>query len=138
MTALREITELLSGLPGSGKNLSQVADELLTLAARGGGVALSRSGGPDGLAGLNPRLFRPLLAVLAKAAANESGEEFDPYHGRYTLTRSGEQGGQVRLDIAIENTSAVQSLRVTATDPAEPRSGLPLPTSATDHRAPIA
>lgn len=68
-------------------------------------------GEPD-LGGLSPRLFRPLLAFLAGLAAEESGAEFHPYHGRYTLTRV-TPAGPVRLDIAIENTTGEQRLTIT-------------------------
>ena len=57
------------------------------------------------------RLFRPLLARLAKVAADESGTPFQPYGGRYSIRRAGDSG-PVRLEIEIENTPKHQSLRV--------------------------
>ena len=63
------------------------------------------------LASSYKRLFRPLLARLAKVAADESGTSFQPYRGSYSIRRAGDSG-PVRLEIEIENTPKHQSLRV--------------------------
>lgn len=55
------------------------------------------------------RLFRPLLARLAKVAADESGTPFQPYGGNYQLRRAGDLG-PVLLDLTIANTTGERSI----------------------------
>lgn len=57
------------------------------------------------------RLVRPLLARIAKVAADESGGEFKPYDGRYTLRRDGD-AGPVQLTVHVRNTPDQQRLTV--------------------------
>jgi hypothetical protein len=81
---------------------------------------VSRAEGPGSY-----RLFRPLLARLAVIAAEETGIEFQPYGGRYSLVRPGTDG-PIRLDVEFSNTTVSQHLSITrAAVPtaAPPRSG---------------
>lgn len=69
------------------------------------------------------RLFRPLLARMARMAADESGTEFDPYHGSYTLRRASTVG-PVALHIAITNTpgrNRLEFVRQPLVSPVQPR-----------------
>lgn len=117
LTTGDQLRELFRGPPAGGRGIVWLADRVLEIAQYTGSLSLPV--GPAGLdpgahpdlAGLPPRVFRTLLARFAKLAADESGREFDPYHGQYSLVRSG-RGGPVRLDIRIANTTAEQRLQI--------------------------
>jgi len=68
------------------------------------------------------RVFRTLLARLAKMAEEENGADFEPYGGRLHFDRPG-PGGPVRLDVEFKNTTVAQS--VTLTKAAPPRVSVP-------------
>ena len=55
--------------------------------------------------------MRPLLARIAKVAADESGVDFNPYDGRYRLRRAGESG-PVYLDIELLNSPGEQRISI--------------------------
>lgn len=123
MTASRAVRDLFAAPRVPGQGLRPLAEGLVGIAVATGSVELplpagrlrrlwSRFTRPGAdLGGLSPRLFRPLLATVSNLAAHDSGAEFDPYHGRYTLERPGPDG-PVRLEIAITNTMAEQRLRI--------------------------
>lgn len=126
---------LFTSRPADGGNkIDWLADQLLTLAV--GTPALSMGLVPDDpgtgavrlevadsvhrLTSTDPtplRLFRTLLARLAKLSADESATNFDPYHGRYVLTRSRREDGPVRLEVEIDNTTVEPRLRITRVAP---------------------
>lgn len=149
VTAAEAARELFARLPVPGKDIVWLADELIGIVQHFGSVALFRLPDADAhtlvcRAGseqpFSPgrgalRLFRPLLARIAVVASDETGTEFRPYGGRYTLTRSS-RTGPVRLEIEFTNTPAIQQLTITRV-PASvaPRTAtadagvLPLPTA---------
>jgi hypothetical protein len=114
------VLDLFAQLPDSEKDVVWLADQVLSVAQHAGPVELSAAS----FGGRQPtplrRLFRPLLARLAKAAADETGTQFDPYHGRYTLTRAA-RDGTVRLEIAITNTPGEQCLCIQRVPVSSPR-----------------
>jgi hypothetical protein len=125
MTPGERIIELFTAAPPPGSNIDWFAEGLLTIAADAPGVALRMVPVPELepparrfqveesgrlLTATGPtfsRVFRPLLARLAVIAAEETGTEFQPYGGRYTLTRTGPDG-PARLDVEFSNTPADQ------------------------------
>ena len=111
MTTLDTIRELVAQVRGQGKDVVWLADHVLLVAQHAGGLDLTDTILGDDAADFR-RLFRPLLARVSKVAAEESGAAFDPYHGRYTLTRAG-RGGLTRLEIVITNTAGVRRLQIT-------------------------
>lgn len=78
------------------------------------------------------RLFRPLLARLAKVAADESGTPFQPYGGNYELRRAGDLG-PVLLDLNIANTTGERSIRVNRQFPIVRALPAPINTIASMH-----
>jgi hypothetical protein len=132
------LSALFADFPNSGRDLPSLARAVLDLAAHSGGLNLPGPGGGDDLAGLDPRLWRPFLAALAKAAADETGAAFDPYHGLYTVTRSVAGEGLVRLDVRIENTPGVQRCDIRRADSADRRRDPSYTDPTTDHLAPMA
>ncbi|MDB5309822.1 MAG: hypothetical protein JWO38_4024 [Gemmataceae bacterium] len=118
MTPAESIRELFARLPAPGRDVVWLADEVISVAQHSGSITLPDpiiGTGPEGTPDLTSpfwRLFRPLLARIARLSADETGTEFDPYHGRYVLTRSGREG-PVHLEILLTNTAAGSSLRIT-------------------------
>jgi hypothetical protein len=114
------VVKLFEQAPSVPNGLIWLADQLLVLGQHADALSLEATDGEflcrvgESTATIPPpcgRLFRPLLARLGKAAADESGVEFQPYGGRYELRRAGESG-PVRLDVAIANTPGEQKVRV--------------------------
>ena len=136
MTALDEIYRLMAGVPHPAMDVVRLVDELIGAAQHSGMAVIEyvqdkglccreMEGGKERwLPHFHKGLFRTILARIAVLCSDESGVEFDPYHGRYALRRSGRIGA-VRLDVAIENTPAMQRVEIT-----------PVPISATP--APVA
>lgn len=113
MTTTDAIRDLVAQIRSQGKDIVWLADQVLLVAQHGGRIALSDTTLGEDNSDFR-RLFRPLLARMAKVAADESGAAFDPYSGHYTLTRSG-RGGPVRVEIEIQNTTAVRRLQIDVT-----------------------
>ena len=128
VTAAEAVQELFARLPQSDKDIVWLADELIGIVQHIGAVSLEVERDGNGIAwlvcrsqptdpdlkidGRGPlRLFRPLLARLAVLCSEESGTEFQPYGGRYGLTRSS-RTGPVRLDVEFTNTPATQRLTI--------------------------
>jgi hypothetical protein len=132
VTPADAVGELFGRLPVPGKDVVWLADELVAIVQHVGSVSLQveqDEGGswslvcrstpppahPIRFSGRGPLyMFRPLLARLAKMASEETATEFQPYGGRYTLTRSS-RIGPVRLDVEFTNTPASQRLCITRT-----------------------
>lgn len=148
MTASRAVREFFAEPRVLGQGLRPLAERLISIALTVGPVELPVPAGWFGrlwsrivrprvdLGGLSPRLFRPLLATVSNLAAEESGAEFDPYHGRYTLDRPGPDG-PVRLDVAITNTMGEQRL-VIARVPAQAPAATPEPVAPEPAESPAA
>jgi hypothetical protein len=128
VTASEAVRNLFARLPLPDKDLVWLADELISIVQHIGSVSLelvrdnsetplliARNMPTDGsvtIEGSGPtRLFRPLLARLAVIGAEETGTEFQPYGGCYTLIRSS-RSGPVRLDIQFTNTTTSQNLSI--------------------------
>lgn len=127
MTVVDGLRDLFSGYPFPGRDLVWLADEIVRVVQHSGSVVLEFHRDDAGL----PRelvcrsltaphgecllpisrvgVFRSLLARVGVMCSQETGTVFDPYRGRYTLTRSS-RDGPIRLDIGIENTPALQQL----------------------------
>jgi hypothetical protein len=129
MTPGDRIVWLFTTPPPPGSNLDWFVNGLLSIAAEVPSVVLElvpladpgpiswqfrvevsgRVLSPEGT--LAARVFRPLLARLAVVASEETGTEFQPYGGRYSLTRTGADGPH-RLDLEFTNTPASQRLTI--------------------------
>lgn len=122
MTATDTLHEVLAGFPTPGKDFVWFVDELLRSVQHGNSVEIAPQPDESGLFGLSYRyldppgtethlprfrlgIFRAMLARIAKLCSDETGEEFEPYGGRYTLHRSS-YPGPVRLDIEFGNSQA--------------------------------
>lgn len=143
MSPGEQIIQLFLTVPPPGSNLDWFADRLLAIAAGTSAVTIRLLPDLDDpafgrrmqieepgrvLSGGRPsrlRVFRPLLARLAVMAAQETGTEFQPYGGRYSLTRPGPDG-PVRLDVEFSNTPGSQHLSFTRA----PVGAAPAPASA--------
>lgn len=148
MTASERIVQLFTTPPPPGSNLDWFAGGLLAIAADTPAVTIRSVPDPedppfgrrlqieepgrmlDGVRRPAARVFRPLLARLAVIAAEETGIEFQPYGGRYSLVRPG-AGGPVRLDVEFSNTTGSQQLSITrapvTAHPAHSANGAPSP-----------
>jgi hypothetical protein len=126
MTAVEAVRELFARLPVPGKDLVWFVDEFIAVVQHIGSVSLEVARDSSGSSSLLCRsdsttlsipgrgstsLFRPMLARLAVVGSDETGTEFQPYGGRYTLTRSS-RSGPVRLEIDFTNTPATQRLTI--------------------------
>ncbi len=138
MTPHQQLTVLFAPFVGSGNTIPWLAREVLDLAVRAGNLVLPGPGGPDDLAGLDRRLFRPLLAALAHAAAAETGADFDPYHGRYAVERRAEDGRAVLLLVALGNTLAEQYVQIVRCHAGHESDARPQYDPAGTHRSAIA
>ena len=130
MNADERVVQLLDTFPPPGSTLDWLAGCLLAIAADAPAVTIRVAPNSDipptkwhlqvGQPGRTSRaerpgsirVFRPLLARLAMIAAEETGIEFQPYGGRYSLVRTGSDG-PVRLDVEFSNTTASQYLSIT-------------------------
>jgi hypothetical protein len=123
------LRDLFSEYPFPGKDLVWLVDEIVRIVQHTGSIVLEflrdDSGAPHGLVCRSPAaphdecllpvprvgVFRSILARVGVMCSQETGTGFDPYHGRYVLTRSSRDGA-VRLDVDIENTPGQQRLRI--------------------------
>jgi len=130
MNAGERLLELFATLPPPGSNLDWYEIGLLAIAAETPSVTVRLVPDMDATPpswhldveesgrtltaarGIGTRVFRPLLARLAVIAAEETGGEFQPYGGRYSLTRA-LPGGPVRLDVEFSNTTGSQRISIT-------------------------
>jgi hypothetical protein len=125
------VSELLRN-PPLGRDLVWLADQIIAAIQHGESVVVEAPIGPAEERALviqagteetmvtdrGPlRLFRPLLACIANVCATETGMEFQPYGGCYTLYRAA-RGCRVRLDIRTENTPGRQRLEIRRTETA--------------------
>lgn len=129
LTAADRALDLFRHPPGGGDRLAWLANQLLALAGESGSLSLRvapaadgpvvecadaahavRSGDPGPL-----RLFRTVLARLAKMAADETGAAFDPYGGELRFDRPS-PAGPVSITARFCNTTAAQSLTLTRAD----------------------
>jgi hypothetical protein len=125
LTSAERALELFRQRPPGENRIDWLANQLLALAAEGGPLSL-RITPSDGelhptfecsdsvhvIASEDPgplRLFRTLLARLAKMAEEENGTAFDPYGGKLHFDRP-DSTGPVRLDVEFDNTTTAQSL----------------------------
>jgi hypothetical protein len=129
MTPAARAVELFLARPTGVNKIDWLANELLALAAEastlsmrlvpdGVGTGLTfeasdRSGTIASQDSTPLRLFRTVLARLAKMAEEESRAEFNPYGGRFSLDRMGPQG-PVRIDVAFRNAGGNASVTLTA------------------------
>jgi hypothetical protein len=128
VTPAEAVRELFNRVPQPGKDLVWLADELISIVQHIGSISLElvreetnsssllcSCSSPDSALKLDgrgaPYLFRPLLARLAVLGSEETATEFQPYGGRYSLTRSS-RSGPVRLDIDFINTTTTQRLTI--------------------------
>jgi hypothetical protein len=125
------VGELFSSLPSPDKDIVWLADELIRIAQHTGSLSLESSNSIEAsglqcksltlgqpelvISGAGPRrVFRPLLARLAVVGSEETGTEFAPNGGCYSLIRSS-RSGPVRLDIEFKNSPAEQRLTILRT-----------------------
>lgn len=146
LTVLDGLRALFADYPFPGRDVVWLVDELVQLIQHGESLSLAMEGEGDArcligsapavpgqelrLVQVRPGVFRSLLARVAVMASDETGTEFQPYGGRYVLTRSSRLG-PVRLEIEFTNTPSSQRLSVIriAASPASPRSPLSEPSS---------
>ena len=130
VNVLNGVYELFSTYPFPGKDLVWLVDEIVQLVQHTGSVHFEfirdEAGQPCGLVCRSPEspaaecrlpvsrlgVFRSMLARLAVMCSDETGAEFQPYGGRYSLARSS-RDGPIRLDIEFINTTASQTLTIT-------------------------
>jgi hypothetical protein len=122
-----ELCALFTRFAAEGRDVPWLAAEFLLVAGRAVRVHLTRD--PDrAAAGLycrvdapggsaeavlpDHRSFRPLMAHLAKAYADERGTEQLPFGGRLAFTRATD-AGPVRIDVVFANTPDSQYLTLT-------------------------
>ena len=129
MTVLDGLRQLFSAYPFQGKDLVWLVDEIVRVVQHTGSVTIEcvRTDGGE-FAGVVCRtpddeyrlpisrvgVFRSILARFGVMCSDETGTEFQPYGGRYVLTRSS-HSGPVRLEIEFTNTTAPQRLSITRT-----------------------
>jgi hypothetical protein len=125
MTLAQRVLELFLARPTGVNQVEWLANELLALAAESPFLSLrlvpDETGTGLRFEAIDPsatissedstalRLFRTVLARLAKMAEVESGVEFNPYGGTVHFDRQGPQG-PVRIDAEFGNTSGAQHL----------------------------
>jgi hypothetical protein len=125
MTPAARALELFLARPTGVNKIDWLANELLALAAESASLSLRLVRDETGtdlrfeaadpsetIASRSPtplRLFRTVLARLAKMAQEENDAEFNPYGGRYYFNRNGPKG-PVRIDVELENTAGLQRL----------------------------
>jgi hypothetical protein len=130
MSPGERIVQLFTVQPPPGSNLDWLADGLLSIATDTPFVSLEMVVVPDAQTPTRQfqieepdrvwrpegtfagRVFRLLLARLAVIASEETRTEFQPYGGRYYLTRTGTDGPR-RLDFEFTNTPGSQRLTIT-------------------------
>lgn len=127
MTAADGLRDLFAQYPFRGKDVVWLVDELLGVAQHFGslilqsrpdetglrGLSYQSPGGPEAhLSGFRIGMLRAMLARLAVLCSQETGTDFLPYGGRYSLRRSS-RIGPVRLDIEFTNTAGPQRLQIT-------------------------
>jgi hypothetical protein len=131
VTAAEAVRELFSRFPAPGKDIVWLGDELIAIAQHVGSLTLEvveeganslalvcRSDPPPAdpvrYTGRGPlSYFRSLMARLAVMCSDETGTEFQPYGGHYTLRRAAR--GPVQLDIDFTNTTTAGKLTITRT-----------------------
>ena len=131
-SAADAVRELVDRFPIPGRDIIWFGDQLIAIAQHVGSFTLElvRDGedswslvccsdpppeNPVRYTGRGPRsYFRPLMARIAVMCSDETGTEFKPYGGHYTLRRAA-AGYPVQLDIDFSNTTACQRLTITRT-----------------------
>jgi hypothetical protein len=124
MTTAEHVARFLSTPPAPGQTLDWHAQGILSYAAWGGVAVEAVADGAGRRLRVTAsretaettdanalRLFRPLLARLAKLATEESGTAFDPYSGRLHFFRPGWVLAP-RVDVEFDNTPAAQRLAI--------------------------
>lgn len=123
LTTAERALDLFRQRPDVENRIDWLASQLLALAAEGDGLALRTTPTPVGGHALEcaeaghvastsesgpVRLFRTVLARLAKLAEQENGAEFNPYGGSLVFNRPGI--GSIGVEFC--NTPGSQSLRM--------------------------
>jgi hypothetical protein len=122
MTPAARALELFLTRPDGVNKVDWLANELLALAAEapllslrlvadeaGTGLTFEATDQSETIASRDSapqRLFRTVIARLAKMAEEEGRGEFNPYEGRFSLDRVGPKG-PVRIDVELRNTSGM-------------------------------
>jgi hypothetical protein len=129
VTAIDGLRDFFTQYPFPGKDIVWLADELLRIAQHFGSIHIESCPDESGLHGVSysspeapdllvphPRfrigMLRSILARLAVLCSQETGSDFQPYGGRYTLRRSS-RVGPVLLEIAFQNNPGCQQLQIT-------------------------
>jgi hypothetical protein len=132
LTYAERALELFRQRPPDENRIDWLANQLLMLAAEsqspslriaapgeGDGRVLECSDSVQAVTSSDPgplRVFRTLLARLAKMAEEENGAAFDPYGGKLHFDRTG-PGGPVRLSVEFGNTTTTQLLTMSKASP---------------------
>jgi len=130
MTSAEQVLKHFAELP-AGTTVDWIIERFLACACDAGSLSIEiphsepprleatlngRTASDSGRPGL--RLFRTMLARMAKMAADEGGSKFEPYGGHLVFHRAG-----TRIETEFENTTVDQRFSMIAI-PASPTSNL--------------